>query len=205
MIAGHSTCEYNNRKAVPDFSRYLFFDLWASESLAARKELSGILDIPYGESDANRLDLFTPYQALAAPVFVFIHGGYWRSLRKEHAILFVARRLMHAGIVTVLLVQAFPERQYARTRRPLPPGAGLGAAEHRTFWRRSLTDFRRWALGGWPSRRFIVLSRDWKVGLQNALPPSPGHGPSAVYMILNRSGTLSCKLIFVSTRLMWRI
>jgi len=58
------------------------------------------LDIPYGPSAGQRLDVF-PAQRPDAPVVVFIHGGYWRSMDKsEHA--FLAPTWTEAGACVVV-------------------------------------------------------------------------------------------------------
>ena len=70
---------YNNRARVPDFADY--FAQWADNSAAARALLGGLTDISYGAGPSESLDIFPVAQA-QAPVLVFIHGGYWRSLDK---------------------------------------------------------------------------------------------------------------------------
>jgi arylformamidase len=50
-------------------------------SAALRGQPKLLLDIPYGPTPRERLDVFT--QDGGAPVFVFIHGGYWRALDKD--------------------------------------------------------------------------------------------------------------------------
>jgi arylformamidase len=40
-------------------------------------------DVPYGRHPAERLDVFLASRgAAAAPVHVFVHGGYWHRLDK---------------------------------------------------------------------------------------------------------------------------
>ena len=81
--------QYNNRALVPEHARH--FERWASESQAARQQLDGMLDVAYGHGAGETLDLFPaprPHNAPPAPVLVFIHGGYWRSLDKaDHSFL----------------------------------------------------------------------------------------------------------------------
>ncbi len=95
---------YNNRALVPDHADY--FARWADESRLARQTLDCRLDLPYGRSAGEKLDVFLPASnALAgkhgAPVLVFIHGGYWRSLDKaDHS--FVAPALAAAGACVVV-------------------------------------------------------------------------------------------------------
>lgn len=40
-----------------------------------------LLDVPYGPTARERLDVFT--QEGGAPIYIFIHGGYWRALDKD--------------------------------------------------------------------------------------------------------------------------
>ena len=71
---------YNNRKLVPDFPAYL--ERWVQTSSAARHSHPCTLGVAYGSAPGEKLDVF-PSAANNAPVVVFIHGGYWRSLDKS--------------------------------------------------------------------------------------------------------------------------
>jgi len=57
---------------------------YAAQSAVARTQLQGILDVPYGPTLAETLDIFCA-DVPNAPVFVFIHGGYWRAGSKTTA------------------------------------------------------------------------------------------------------------------------
>ena len=90
--------QYNNRKRVPNFETIL--DRWAADSAAVRAAGSSRLDIEYGPSERERLDIF-PADA-DGPVLVFIHGGYWRSLDKDaHSFLAPAVNASGADLVTI--------------------------------------------------------------------------------------------------------
>ena len=94
--------QYNNRALVPDHGRY--FERWAAQSEAARNKLDGLLDVAYGHGAGETLDLF-PAQRKAgdplAPVLVFLHGGYWRSLDKsDHS--FLAPAFVKKGACVVI-------------------------------------------------------------------------------------------------------
>jgi arylformamidase len=99
---------YNNRTLVPDFARYLA--AWPGRSIAARAEPGCELDIPYGLGDGETLDVFRtahvtgsggPKAVGKAPVLVFLHGGYWRSMDKsDHS--FLAPAFTHAGACVVM-------------------------------------------------------------------------------------------------------
>lgn len=99
--------QYNNRARVPAHGQILA--RWARDSQAARAAGSCRLDLAYGASAAERLDVFSPAAPTAparattpgAPLLVFIHGGWWRALDKaDHS--FVAPALTTAGAVVVV-------------------------------------------------------------------------------------------------------
>ena len=71
---------YNNRALVPDHQDYL--QRWAAESEKARAAVPCELDVAYGTGAGEKLDVFTPPHE-GAPVLVFVHGGYWRTLDKK--------------------------------------------------------------------------------------------------------------------------
>jgi arylformamidase len=89
---------YNNRALVPEHPA--FFERWAAESAAARAAQPCHVDLRYGEGVGETLDLF-PAPVPDAPVLVFIHGGYWRSLDKsQHS--FIARPFNDRGVCVVV-------------------------------------------------------------------------------------------------------
>jgi arylformamidase len=93
--------QYNNRARVPGFAA--IFDRWREASALARSSPGALLDLRYGDEPRERLDLFPPAVPVdgPAPVLVFIHGGYWRSLSKEdHS--FVAPVFAAAGAMVVV-------------------------------------------------------------------------------------------------------
>jgi arylformamidase len=90
--------QYNNRARIPDHAQ--IFARWADASAHARAMSHCRLDLPYGDLPAERLDIF-PAAAPDAPVLVFIHGGYWRSLDKaDHS--FIAPAFAAAGAMVVV-------------------------------------------------------------------------------------------------------
>ena len=98
--------QYNNRQRVPDFAKFL--ERWAKASVLTRKKLRPRVDLAYGASAAEKLDVFAAATGplnvprSAAPVLVFIHGGYWRSLDKaEHS--FIAPAFVQAGAAVVVI------------------------------------------------------------------------------------------------------
>jgi arylformamidase len=75
--------QYNNRARVPDHADY--FARWAKASALVRSQAHAHLDLRYADGDGATLDLFPalPAPPGGAPVLIFIHGGYWRSLDKS--------------------------------------------------------------------------------------------------------------------------
>jgi arylformamidase len=74
--------EYNNRARVPEHPQ--IFDRWERDAAAYRAEASDAgraeLGLAYGTTPRQIIDLFYPAGGGAAPLALFIHGGYWRSL-----------------------------------------------------------------------------------------------------------------------------
>jgi arylformamidase len=71
--------EYNNRARVPEHPT--IFARWARAAEDFRaSHRSAELGIAYGSSRRERIDLFWPPAGRDAPLALFIHGGYWRSL-----------------------------------------------------------------------------------------------------------------------------
>lgn len=66
---------YNNSAAVPDSPAIQ--TARAAASAAFRAAHAGKLDLPYGESERTKWDLY-PAAEPSAPCLVFIHGGYWQ-------------------------------------------------------------------------------------------------------------------------------
>ncbi len=90
--------QYNNRGRIPEHPSIL--QGWFDRSAAARERLDAQLDLPYGSGPGETLDVFLP-KAAAAPVLVYIHGGYWRALDKRDQ-SFVAPPFVEAGAMVVL-------------------------------------------------------------------------------------------------------
>jgi len=72
--------EYNNRAMIPEFAQILA--RWQTRAQQTRTQHSDMRTLRYGAHEREQLDLF-PAGIADAPLLVFIHGGYWRSLSKD--------------------------------------------------------------------------------------------------------------------------
>jgi arylformamidase len=90
--------EYNARASIPEHPQ--IFARWAEQGSAARRRRAGLIDLPYGNDQGERLDFFPTGRP--GPLLVFIHGGYWRSLDKSD-FSWIAPPLLDAGVSVALL------------------------------------------------------------------------------------------------------
>jgi arylformamidase len=74
--------EYNNRARVPEHPEILAG--WARDAELYRAEMlkagRAELGLSYGDTPRQYFDLFLPEAGESAPLAMFIHGGWWRSL-----------------------------------------------------------------------------------------------------------------------------
>ena len=90
--------QYDARAAIPDHP--YVFTRWVRESERVRRGSAALLDLAYGAAPAERLDFF-PASRSGAPLLVFIHGGWWRSLDKAD-FSFIAPAYTRAGFNVAL-------------------------------------------------------------------------------------------------------
>jgi len=80
-------------------------ETWLSEDHALSASIRGRLphrrNERYGPGPLQVVDLF-PAKSPMSPVFVFIHGGYWRALSKDH-FGFIAEPLLDAGAAVAMV------------------------------------------------------------------------------------------------------
>lgn len=92
--------QYNARDTVPDFAAIV--RQYAEQSRHARDTLPCVRDVAYGEHADETLDIFPAAARGPAPVFVFVHGGYWRLLSKDDS-SGMAPAFTRAGAVVVAI------------------------------------------------------------------------------------------------------
>jgi arylformamidase len=94
--------QYNNRALVPECPQIL--QTWQRESARVRVAFGKrFVAARYGAESTEGVDVFLPSKGAAAPapLLLFIHGGYWRSLAKED-FSFVVEAFCRAGAVVMV-------------------------------------------------------------------------------------------------------
>ena len=95
--------EYNIRARVPEHPQ--IFARWAREAAAYREQAlaegRAEIGLRYGATARQTVDLFCPDAGRAAPVAIFIHGGYWRSFDPT-SFSHMARGLNGRGIMVAV-------------------------------------------------------------------------------------------------------
>ena len=90
--------QYNLRVLFPDAAS-LYETFCARESEEAREDLVHHLDVPFGPTLAEHVDLYPAVED--APVLIYVHGGFW-ALRTSKEFGFVARGPVSEGVATVV-------------------------------------------------------------------------------------------------------
>lgn len=90
--------QYNARAMIADHEQ--IFERGRKRSEEARAQLPCRLDIAYGASPAEKLDIF-PAQGKSEALLVFIHGGYWRS-RDKSDFSYLAPAFTRRGVTLAL-------------------------------------------------------------------------------------------------------
>ena len=90
---------YNVRLLVDDFDGLI--EKWSYRSEKFRGNVDSILNCQYGSGEKDKLDIFRCGDS-NAPLFVFVHGGYWQ--RGDKSIYsFVAESFVNSGIDVALI------------------------------------------------------------------------------------------------------
>ena len=184
---------YNNRAAVADHAQW--FARWAAMSAAAFASERVVRDLRYGPAPKETLDLFLP-RAPARATFLFLHGGYWRSLDKaDHA--FVAPPLTAQDIAVAI------------ANYDLCPGVSIAAIVEETAravaWlvregRANGAGADRIVVGGHSAGgqlAAMMLARDWRADGFASCPVAAGLSLSGVHdlrPLVRFSGNVDFKL-----------
>ncbi len=87
------------RLVAPD--SYAIFDRWRARSDASAAKRPCIVDIAYGPSEMEKLDIF-PSADPDGPILIYIHGGYW-IWKDKVDFRFVAEGVVDAGVNLVVI------------------------------------------------------------------------------------------------------
>jgi arylformamidase len=104
MAATDLETEYSPRITVPDHQQ--IFARWARTAEDYRADMlksgKAELGISYGDTPRQFIDLFLPAAGEAAPLAMFIHGGYWRAMDPSfHS--HMARGLNERGVAVAVV------------------------------------------------------------------------------------------------------
>jgi len=96
--------EYNLRARVPEHPQ--IFAQWARDAEDYRAETlkrgRAELGLSYGDTPRQTIDLFLPEAGAAAPLALFIHGGYWRAFDPS-SFSHMARGLNGRGVAVAVV------------------------------------------------------------------------------------------------------
>jgi len=167
--------QYDNRRRVAESAQHL--ERFAAESARVRRELPARLDVPYGPAPGETLDVF-PAAHGGGPVWVYIHGGFWRALDKGD-FSFLAPAFVQAGASLVSV------------NYTLAPAATLDEIVRQCraavawCWRNARSfggDPDRVYVSGWSAGGHLVAmmaETDWPAFAED-LPPDPIAGGCAI-------------------------
>lgn len=88
--------QYNTTNWVPDEQDHI--KLWVDESA---KNIPTYMDISYGSSEDEVLDIFSKPGVRNQSVLIFIHGGFWRCMDKKYS-AFIVKELIKDGVVVII-------------------------------------------------------------------------------------------------------
>ena len=97
---------YDNNAAVKNSAALIAERNQASEVLRAAR--NSLLDIPYGERERTKIDLY-PAGSTTAPCLVFLHGGYWQRNSREVFAMLVEGVAAHGWSVAIPGYSLAPE------------------------------------------------------------------------------------------------
>ena len=89
---------YDNNAAVKNSAALITERNRASETLRASR--NSFLDVPYGDRERTKIDLY-PAADKTAPCLVFLHGGYWQRNSRELFAMLVEGVAAHGWSVAI--------------------------------------------------------------------------------------------------------
>lgn len=92
--------QYNLRAGRPDYEETVIPG-WVADSETARQRLDCTLDVRYGVSEKQKLDVFRCGD-LSGPTLIYVHGGYWQRGDKS-VYSFLAPTFVEHGVNIVVI------------------------------------------------------------------------------------------------------
>jgi arylformamidase len=136
---------YNNSAAVADSAARIAD--WTQRSAALRTLQPRELEIAYGRGDRQRFDVLRCGQ-LAAPMLVFIHGGWWQRNSKEVFSCMAVGPMARGFDVALLGYTLAPEASLEMIAGEIWTGLDALAAYRSTGGRASPCIVSGWSAGG---------------------------------------------------------
>jgi len=93
--------EYDNSGRVPDAETLLDAYIDNAAKFREREGLIADYNLAYGSGERNQMDIFWPNETREAPLVMFIHGGYWKSMDRS-AFSHMASGLLEHGIAVAM-------------------------------------------------------------------------------------------------------
>ncbi|XP_016359695.1 kynurenine formamidase [Sinocyclocheilus anshuiensis] len=95
-----SPSSWSHRMSADDVIRAHVVCVYAGTE-KARSVTQTLLDVPYGDGDGEKLDVYVPSSSSPdVPLVIYFHGGYWQFLSKNES-GFLAVPLVQRGVVVV--------------------------------------------------------------------------------------------------------
>ncbi len=121
--------EYDNRAKVPEYPAIL--EGWRRDAAQFRAAHPvAELDLSYGPGQRQAIDLFWPDAARAAPVAMFVHGGYWAAMDRTIFSHFAAGLLAHGVAVAMPSYDLCPQVSLATLVGQVRAAAAFLARRH---------------------------------------------------------------------------
>jgi arylformamidase len=133
--------DYNARESVPPAVFEDVMRRYRALSDAGRSSVGTLSDVLYDAKSGQTFDILGSAEGELRPVFMFVHGGYWRALSKRDS-SFMAPMLAARGIATAVIdYRLAPEVSLAEIVREVRAGlaflwregASLGLDPNRIF------------------------------------------------------------------------
>ena len=142
---------------------------WVAVAAAFRAGAVCELDVPYGESARQRVDIFHPPR-LAHGTVIFVHGGYWKAFDKSYWSHLAAGPLAHGWAVAMPSYDLCPDVRISDITQQIAQAVGFVAARMPGSMR-----LAGHSAGGHLVARMLdpALTREWQARIASVVPISP--------------------------------